>query len=116
MTTVKEDLGQGPEGTGEGQPGQSATGTPGPQVPRRWRPTLAPLAGLVRRHWLFSLVLVAALSFGGPATTQGHIKLSGVATPNAGTTGSALCANTSAYYVNFHTTAFPGGAIRGQLH
>jgi hypothetical protein len=54
--------------------------------------------------------------FGGPATTQSHIKLSGVATPNAGTTGSALCANTSAYYVNFHTTAFLAGAIRGQLH
>ena len=38
----------------------------------------------------------------------------GVATPNPGTTGAALCANPSAYYVNYHTTAFPGGAIRGQ--
>jgi len=53
--------------------------------------------------------------FGGPATTNSHIKLSGTATPNAGTTGTALCQNASAYYVNFHTTAFPGGAIRGQL-
>src|SRR5438046_7858866 len=51
-----------------------------------------------------------------PATSARHIKQSGVATPNAGTSGAALCANPSAYYVNYHTTAFPGGAIRGQLH
>ena len=50
-----------------------------------------------------------------PATSARHIKQSGVATPNAGTTGAALCANPGAYYVNYHTTAFPGGAIRGQL-
>ena len=53
--------------------------------------------------------------FGGPATTASHIKLSGPATPNAGTTGAALCQNPSAYYINYHTTAFTGGAIRGQL-
>jgi hypothetical protein len=51
-----------------------------------------------------------------PATSARHIKQSGVATPNAGTTGAALCQNPKAYYVNYHTTAFPGGAIRGQLH
>src|SRR6266511_3046846 len=50
-----------------------------------------------------------------PPTSARHIKQSGVATPNAGTTGANLCANPSAYYVNYHTTAFPGGAIRGQL-
>jgi CHRD domain len=50
-----------------------------------------------------------------PSTSVRHIKQSGVATPNAGTSGAALCANPSAYYVNYHTTAFPGGAIRGQL-
>ena len=60
MTTVREDFGQGPDGTGEGQPGQPDAGTPRPQAPRRWRPTLAPLSGLVRRHWLFSLALLAA--------------------------------------------------------
>src|SRR6266496_5577576 len=51
-----------------------------------------------------------------PPTSALHIKQSGVATPNAGTTGAILCQTPSAYYVNYHTTAFPGGAIRGQLH
>src|SRR5262245_20970350 len=50
-----------------------------------------------------------------PPTSARHIKQSGTATPNEGTTGAALCANPSAYYVNYHTMAFPGGAIRGQL-
>ena len=51
-----------------------------------------------------------------PPTSARHIKQSGVGTPNAGTTGANLCQNPSAYYVNYHTTAFTGGAIRGQLH
>jgi hypothetical protein len=49
-------------------------------------------------------------------TSALQIKQSGVATPNAGTTGAELCQNPSAFYVNYHTTAFTGGAIRGQLH
>ena len=28
---------------------------------------------------------------------------------------AAICANPAAYYVNYHTTEFPGGAVRGQL-
>jgi CHRD domain-containing protein len=51
-----------------------------------------------------------------PPTSARHVKQSGLATPNAGTTGAALCQDPNAYYVNYHTTAFPGGAIRGQLH
>jgi hypothetical protein len=31
------------------------------------------------------------------------------------TLGAAICANPSGYYVNYHTTTFQGGAIRGQL-
>src|SRR5437762_582718 len=34
-----------------------------------------------------------------PATSARHIKQRGQATPNAGTTGAALCQNPSAYYV-----------------
>src|SRR5437773_12493013 len=34
-------------------------------------------------------------------TSARHIKQSDVATPNAGTTGAALCQNPSAYYVNY---------------
>jgi hypothetical protein len=48
-------------------------------------------------------------------TSARHIKQRGTATPNPGTTGAKLCQNPSAYYVNYHTTAFQGGAIRGQL-
>jgi len=61
VTTVREDFGQGPDGVGEGRPGQSAAETPQPRAPRRWHP-LASLTGLVRRHWLFSLALVAAVA------------------------------------------------------
>jgi CHRD domain len=49
------------------------------------------------------------------ATSARHIKQSGTATPNAGTTGANLCQSPGAYYVNYHTTAFGAGAIRGQL-
>jgi hypothetical protein len=53
--------------------------------------------------------------FASSGTTARHIKDRGSA-PGSGTFPSDLCANPSAYYVNYHTTAFPGGAIRGQLH
>jgi len=41
------------------------------------------------------------------------IKQSGVATPLASTTGADICADPSGYYVNYHSTEFPDGSIRG---
>ena len=62
------------------------------------------------------LIVVPLFVSPSPPTLARHIRQGGVATPNAGTTGADLCSDPSAYYVNYHTTAFPGGAIRGQLH
>jgi len=50
----------------------------------------------------------------GGTTTDRQIRDSGESS-TAGALGEAICANPSAYYVNYHTTAFSGGAIRGQL-
>ena len=52
--------------------------------------------------------------FASAGTSTRQIKDSG-STPGVGTTPTNLCSDPSAYYVNYHTTAFPGGAIRGQL-
>ncbi len=51
--------------------------------------------------------------FSGPPTRATHLDLRGAATNAA--LARALVADPAAYYVNFHTTAYPGGAIRGQL-
>ncbi len=58
-----------------------------------------------------------AFLFEGPATTAKNIKRRGTTTFIAGSnvTGASLCANPSAFYVNFHTAQDPEGAIRGQL-
>jgi hypothetical protein len=52
--------------------------------------------------------------FTGPATSERQIVQTGT-TVIAPSLASAICANPENYYVNYHTTAFPGGAIRGQL-
>jgi len=54
------------------------------------------------------------LLFSG-STSASKIKQSGVATPLASATGADLCADPSGYYVNYHSTQFPDGSIRGQL-
>lgn len=48
-----------------------------------------------------------------PATSAEQIMQSGEVSNPA--VGAAICANPSNYYVNYHTTVDPGGAIRGQL-
>jgi CHRD domain len=58
--------------------------------------------------------LPVELLFSGSTSTS-KIKQSGIATPLASTTGSDLCADPSGYYVNYHSTQFPDGSIRGQL-
>ena len=50
----------------------------------------------------------------GGTTTDRQIHDTGE-TSTAGALGEALCADPAGYYVNYHTTAFPGGAVRGQL-
>lgn len=42
-------------------------------------------------------------------------QLRGVARPRAAADLADLLANPSGYYVNVHSTVFPGGAVRGQL-
>ena len=73
------------------------------------------VAGHVHRAPVGVAGLIVVPLFGAPATTASHIMQGGIATPSPGTTGAAICQSPSAYYVNYHTTAFTGGAIRGQL-
>jgi hypothetical protein len=56
---------------------------------------------------------VVQFLFAGPDTTDSEITHSGSASNPA--LAAEICANPSAFYVNYHTRANPGGAIRGQL-
>jgi len=85
------------------------------QIFNRANPPETFIAGHIHQAPVHVAGAIVVPLFGGPATSASHIKQSGTATPNVGFTVSALCQNPSAYYVNYHTTAFTGGAIRGQL-
>jgi hypothetical protein len=56
--------------------------------------------------------VVQSLFQGGP-TTDHQIMQSGEVSNAA--LGAAICANPTAYYVNYHTMQVPSGAVRGQL-
>jgi hypothetical protein len=56
--------------------------------------------------------VVQSLFQGGPTSDEQILQIGEVANP---TLAAAICATPSDYYVNYHTTQFPGGAIRGQL-
>jgi hypothetical protein len=56
--------------------------------------------------------VVQSLFQGGP-TSDAQIMQSGEVSNPA--LGAAICSNPTAYYVNYHTTEHPAGALRGQL-
>lgn len=61
-------------------------------------------------HWDF-------LEAGNPVASISDqpSQLRGIARPRAVAVLADLLANPSGYYVNVHSTAFPGGSVRGQL-
>ena len=46
-------------------------------------------------------------SFGSTGKTRGCVSANGLA--------DDIVANPTAYYMNIHSTVYPGGAVRGQL-
>jgi Cu/Zn superoxide dismutase len=56
--------------------------------------------------------VVQSLFQGGPTSDQQIMQSGEVSNP---VLGAAICSDPSAYYVNYHTTVHPTGAIRGQL-
>jgi hypothetical protein len=53
--------------------------------------------------------------FDGPASTRRLFTQFDTGTPRGVFNPADICADPAGFYVNYHTEAFPGGAIRGQL-
>lgn len=53
--------------------------------------------------------------FDGPATNRRLFTQFDTGTPRGVFNPAEICANPAGFYVNYHTTDFPGGAVRGQL-
>ena len=53
--------------------------------------------------------------FSGPPTTAKHVRIANTITVDPAL-ATGLCTTPTNYYVNFHTTADPAGAIRGNFH
>jgi hypothetical protein len=73
-------------------------------------------------------VVAAHIHAGGKSVANGPIKVELIGAPQSGKTFTGCTTNVAKklirkilrhprrYYVNVHTPAFPGGAVRGQLH
>ena len=78
-----------------------------------WDITVENIDGATRGH-----IHEAVAGKNGPIVVEffeGTTKLEGCTTPKTGTTAREILKNPAGYYVNIHNTAFPAGAIRGQL-
>jgi hypothetical protein len=53
--------------------------------------------------------------FEGLSTRRLFTQFETVSPPIEATLAAEICGNPAGFYVNYHTEAFPGGAIRGQL-
>ncbi|MCY7397182.1 MAG: CHRD domain-containing protein [Nocardioides sp.] len=77
-----------------------------------WDITVANIGGATRGH-----IHEAGAGANGPIVAtffENSAKLQGCTTPT-GTTAREILKDPAGYYVNIHNTAFPAGAIRGQL-
>jgi CHRD domain len=75
-----------------------------------WNTTSSIPIGLVAAHHIHSGVA----GVNGPVLVNFNGQYTGTVTVPLATAAS-IAANPSAFYVNLHTTAFPGGELRGQL-